>query len=112
MSTQLLYFSLVDCSDERIAGLLPRRGAHHCIGADIESRGVSGTVFDGPTFAEQPSCVSWRPYNLNAVWVGQLDDDAISPDVGHGIFSAFDAALTTHACLGSYPAASRAEERA
>jgi hypothetical protein len=45
--------------------------------------------------------VSWRPYDLDPVWIGQLDDYAISPDVRHGSFSASDRSLTAYACVGS-----------
>ncbi len=99
ISAQLLDLCLVDCSDERIASLLPWIGAHHGVGADIESLCVSDTGFDRPTFAEQTSCVSWRPYDFDPI--GQLDGYAISPDVGHGSFSAFDKALTAYARVGS-----------
>ncbi len=108
-SAQLLDFSLVDCSDERIASLLPRKGAHHCVGADIKSLCLSDTVFDGPLFTEQSCGLRWRPYDFDAVRTGQLDDYAIFPEVRHGSFSAFDIALTAYACVGSCCAVPRSK---
>lgn len=100
ISAQSLDAGLLDCSNESVAGLLPRIDVQHGIGTLIEGGLVSGPLFNRPVFAEQSSCVTRRPYDLNAL--AQLDDDAFSPSVGHCRFnSPFDGRLTVHAGIGS-----------